>query len=97
VTRLPGDPDGRLRRRERIRALQAQGVRLSSDATEETLKTRIRLAMADLDDAMKCLNQADLDREPNVLDIIDHTIDRATRNMARVATALDGLGSDGTS
>ena len=26
------------------------------------------------------------------LDIIDHTIDRATRNMARVAKALDDMG-----
>ena len=64
-----------------------------SDATEETMKARIRLAMLDLDDAARWLNHDDAVRKPNRLDIIDYTINRATRNMGRVAKALDDLRS----
>jgi hypothetical protein len=83
------DPPTRSQRLAQIKALQAQGARLWSDATEETMKTRIRLAILDLDDAMRWLNQDDADRKPNPVDIIDYTVDVATQNMAIVAKAPD--------
>jgi hypothetical protein len=83
------DSSARSQRLGQIEALQAQGARLIADATDETMKTRVQLAMRDLDDAIRWLNQEDIDREPHLLRIIDTTIDLATRNMAFVANALD--------
>jgi hypothetical protein len=90
------DDQSRRQRLARIEALQAEGARLMSDAREETMKTRIRLATLDLDEAVRWLNQDDGDGRPNLLQIIDSTIDLATRDMAIVAKALDDLNLDGT-
>jgi hypothetical protein len=54
------------------------------------------VAMRDLDDALGWLNQDDADPEPDLLRIIDTTIDLAIRNMAFVANTLDDLRSDWT-
>jgi hypothetical protein len=86
--------DDQSRRRQRlalIAGIRAQGKTLLSAAQEDTMKTRIRLAMLDLDIAVGWLNQDAVELQSQVLRIIDATIDVATRNIAIVAKALDDV------
>jgi predicted membrane GTPase involved in stress response len=62
-------------------------------ATEDALKTRTQLAMLELDKAVSWLKQDVIDLHPELLRLVDTTIDRATRNLAFVAKALDDLKS----
>ncbi len=82
------------RRRQRlalIDAIQAQGTSLLSAATEDAMKTRVRSAMLDLDNAKGWLSHQDDGAQ--VLQIVDTAIGIATRNMAVVAKALDDMES----
>ena len=93
--RTEEDQNFRRQRLALIASIQAQGTSLLSAATDDTMKTRIQTAMLDLDEAARWLNQDDVDPQPNFLQVIDATIDLATRNMAIVAKALDDLKFDG--
>ena len=90
--------DDRVRRQQRfalIEAVQAQGRSLLSAATEDAMKTRVRGAMLDLENARGWLTQQD-DGDDQVLQIVDTAISIATRKMTVVAKALDDLKFDVT-
>jgi hypothetical protein len=90
----PGDDEGsRQQRLALIKRIQAQGTSLLSAATDDAMKTRIQLAMVDLDIAVNWLHQ-EVELQSEVLRVIDNTIDVATRNMAIVARALDDRRSE---
>ena len=93
--RTEEDQNFRRQRLALIASIRAQGASLLSAATDDTMKTRIRMAMLDLDEAARWLNEDDVDPKPNLLQVVDTTIDLATRNMAIVAKALDDLKFDG--
>jgi hypothetical protein len=84
------DLNRRQQRLALIEAIQAQGTNLLSGATEDAMKTRVRGAMLDLDNARGWLTHQD-DSDDQVLRIVDTAIGIATRKMAVVAKALDDL------
>jgi hypothetical protein len=89
--------DDQHRRQQRlalIAALEAQGKSLLSAAPDDSLKTRTRLALLDLDNVVNWLTQDVVELDPELLQVIDTTIDVATRHMAIVAKALDDRESD---
>ena len=93
----PGDDEGgREQRLALIKRIQAQGTSLLSAAPDDSLKTRTRLALLDLDNVVNWLTQDVVDLDSELLRVIDTTIDVATRHMAIVAKALDDLRFDGT-
>ena len=79
-----------------IAGIQAEGMSLLAAATNDSLKTRIRLALLDLENAVYWLNQDAIELRQEVLQVVDDTIVDATRNMAIVAKALDDLRSHRT-
>ena len=84
--------DDQHRRQQRlalIAGLEAQGTSLLSAAPDDSLKTRTRLALLDLDNVVNWLTQDVVELDPELLQVIDTTIDVATRHMAIVAHALD--------
>ena len=86
-------------RRERlalIAGLQVQGTSLLLAATEDSLKSRIRLALLDLDNAKHWLTQDAIELTTELVQLVDNTIDLATRKLAVVAKALDDLRSNRT-
>jgi predicted membrane GTPase involved in stress response len=87
------DPSHRRARLALIEGLQVQATTLLWAATDDSLKTRIRLAMLDLDKAVNWLKQDVIELRPEHLRLVDATIDLATRKMAFVAKALDDLKS----
>jgi predicted membrane GTPase involved in stress response len=93
---LVDDQNRRQQRLALIDAVKAQGRSLFSAATEDTLQTRIQLALLDLDHAVNWLTQDVIELDPELLRLVETTIDFATRNMAFVANALDDLRSSRT-
>lgn len=93
ITFRAARPEEEENRREQrlalIKNIQAQGTSLLSAATDDTMKTRIQLAMLDLDIAVHWLTLDVSELEPALLHVIDTTIDIATRQMVIVAKALD--------
>jgi hypothetical protein len=88
--RAVDDLNRRQQRLALIEAIQAQGTNLLSAATEDAIKTRVRGAMLDLDNARGWLTHQD-DGDDQVLRIVDTAIGIATRKMAVVAKAVDDL------
>jgi len=81
-------------RRERlalIAGLQVHGTSLLLAATEDSLKSRIRLALLDLENAKHWLTQDAIELKTELVQLVDNTIDLATRKLAVVAKALDDL------
>jgi hypothetical protein len=89
--------DNLTRRQQRlalIDATHAQGTSLLSAATQDAMKTRVRGAMLDLDNARGWLTHQDDGAQ--VLQVVDTAIGIATRKMAVVAKALEDLRFDVT-
>jgi hypothetical protein len=96
MIRTLDDQNQRQLRLALIEGLKAQGTSLLSAAPDDALKTRTRLALLDLDNVVNWLTQDAVELDPELLQVIDTTIDVATRHMAIVAKALDDLRSNRT-
>jgi hypothetical protein len=90
ISRALDDLTRRQQRLALIDAIQAQATSLLSAATQDALKTRVRGAMLDLDNARGWLTHQD--DGVQVLQIVDTAIGIATLKMAVVAKAFDDLG-----
>jgi hypothetical protein len=96
MIRIVDDQNQRQQRLQIVEGLQLQGTSLLLAATEGSLKTRARLALLDLENAKHWLTQDAIVLKPELLQLVDNTIDLATRNLAIVAKALDDLRSNST-
>jgi hypothetical protein len=96
MIRTMDDQNRRQQRLALIEGLKAQGTSLLSAAPDDSLKTRTRLALLDLENAKHWLTQDDIELKSELLQLVDNTIDLATRKMAVVAKALDDLRSNRT-
>jgi hypothetical protein len=96
MIRIVDDQNQREQRLALIQGLQIQGTSLLFAATDDSLKTRTRLALLDLDNAKHWLTQDAIELKPELLQLVDNIIDLATRKMAIVAKALDDLRSNRT-
>src|SRR3979490_624971 len=97
MIRTMDDQNQRQQRLALIEGLKAQGTSLLSAGPDDSLKTRTRLALLDLDNVVNWLTQDVVEFDPELLQIIDTTIDVAIRHMAIVAHALDVWRSERTS
>lgn len=83
-------------RRSQIELLSTTAGLLLDEATQQSIKEQVRLAMRDLDEAALWLEQPDVDKRPEIIDIIDLNLGTATRRLQIVDDALAKHGPDAT-
>lgn len=74
-----------------IEPLLALADCLMSEAVDNSMKAPLQEAMRTLQDAKILLGKDDVGRKPDLLHIIDATVDLVTRQMASISEALDDL------
>ena len=79
-------------RRRRLKDLKSLGDRLMTQVFHASMKRQITLALRDVRDALEYLDEADVDRRPALLRLVDLTIALSAGRLDMVGDALEDYG-----